>query len=665
MNFCSKNAQVYYIPVGLTSLQKDLIEILLCMHAESFLEEFEPNEAVMQSEKQIKAEKESEAMEGLGLGPLTPTQMNTMLLRHLRAVANHPCLLVDHYMPRKFLLMEPGEELIAMSEKFRVLNQIMEAILSRRRRQRPLQMVLVSHSVKELDLIEGFMLGKMVKIKRLSGTSLFDEKHQYTDRSTGAADSNGTLTSGSTLKDTSPASVEGKLSSGEAGAGYTVGGIKDDYDYQNSRRHTRTADDEVERQCDNEDWLFLATTTHLTHCTDLFDQYDIDVVLSFDPLLDESLPALRSVRKQTKPVPLVKLFVQDSAEHFMLTRGISAEREEEHLYDAVGYFIKNRGVHRERMSMTPAALTEMITMLLENCESPTDLTGTKLTDTPSELSIVEALSQRIMLLKLNHTPYELPLQSGAFNMKSYQLKLKQLIYARLEACQREQECKRAYILDRRMQETANLNRLDDVNAEAGRMFQSLKDEEKLVVDSERRLERTRDEHERLREKSALLRRRKAELEELLASSDLDSRITSKRARLAGLQQQLIPLEQENAAIADSNEELRTRYQTRSSHAANLSSLLVSLRERKAALTKESTGPVTCWMAASATEEHDRLELELNELAQQRQFLQKYIDTMKSQYAITNLDELNRTQHNKSGTATSRVRTTRATSPTYI
>ena len=656
---------MYYIPVGLTSLQKDLIEILLCMHAESFLEEFGPSEAVMQSAAQIKTEKEPEAVEGLGLGPLTPTQMNTMLLRHLRAVANHPCLLVDHYMPRKFLLMEPGEELIAMSEKFRVLNQMMEAILSRRRRQRPLQLVLVSHSVKELDLIEGFMLGKMVKIKRLSGTSLFDEKHQYTERGTAAAESNSTLTSGSTLKDTSPGSVEGKLSSGEAGAGYTTGGIKDDYDYQNSRRHMRAADDGAERQCDHEDWLFLATTTHLTHCTDLFDQYDVDVVLSLDPLLDVSLPALRSVRKQSKSVPLVKLFVQDSAEHFMLTRGISAEHEEDHIYDAVGHFIKNRGVHRQRLGMSAAALAEVVTALLENCEAATDLKSTKPTDTPSELSIVDALSERIMLLKLNHTPYELPLQRGPFSMKSYQLQLKQLIYARLEACQREQECKCAYILDRRMQETANLNRLDEVNAEAGRLFQSLKDEEKLVVDSERRLERTRDEHDRLREKSAHLRRRKAELEELLASSDLDSRVSSKRARLAELRQQLMPLEQQNTAMADSNEELRTRYQTRSSHAATLSSALASLRERKAALTKESTGPATCWMAASATEEHDRLQTELNDLVQQRHFLQKYIDTMKSQYAITNLDELNRTQHNKSGAATSRVRTTRATSPTYI
>ncbi|AET38688.1 Hda2p Ecym_3189 [Eremothecium cymbalariae DBVPG len=667
MNLHDSGSQVYYMPVGLTELQKDLIEILICMHAESFLEEYSP-EAV---ERLLKGGYErngvDEKME-LTMAALTPTQMNMLLLQNIRAVANHPCLLVDHYMPRKFLLMEPGQELISTSDKFKILDQLVELILCRDNRDRPLQLAVISHSVKELDLIEGFMLGKLVKLKRLSGTSLFDEKHQYAVKvgTRTNAGGDGTNNNYNTVyKDNSPSSVEGKLSSRAGISSTNVAGLKDDYDYQHSKKFSllsnlRNRDSYIE----DKDWLFLATATHLTHCEDLFENYDLDIIISFDPMLNEMLPSVYNVRNGPKSVPLIKLLVQNSPEHFMLATQHKFDYGQDDLHEALAHFIRHRNNYKDYEGISTCRLKEFVASLLSSGNISMALADTQLSQDNCTADIVESLLQRSILMNLQHTDYTLPQHHGEFDTKCYQAKLKKLIVTRLEACQREHQLKQSHILEKRMDETEKLNALDGVIFEAENAYRALNEDKTPLTDSEKRVQRTQDELQRLTEKFDMLNARKNELEELLSSNSLDSKIEEKKAKLNSLQSQLKPLYEENARRTNRNDALRMDYQKKSSEAANLSMILKTLRERKETLAKELKGPATQWMALSATQEESRLHEELTQLKQQRQFLSRYVEKMKTQYEITDLEEISRIQNNKNNTTVGRVRTTRATSPTY-
>ena len=116
MNSTSNRTQVFYIPVGLTQVQKDLLEILISIHAESFVSCVDKR---LLPELQSKLEKKGTNLKrDLSMTALTDVQLTEWFFENIRAVSNHPCLLVEHYMPRQFLLMEPTEMLIYTSDKF-------------------------------------------------------------------------------------------------------------------------------------------------------------------------------------------------------------------------------------------------------------------------------------------------------------------------------------------------------------------------------------------------------------------------------------------------------------------------------------------------------------------------------------------------------------------
>jgi len=364
---------VNYLPVGLTNFQKDLIEILVSIHAISFRNE-------------LNGVKHEPTMSDNGYPSLSSRQLTYMFNTHVRAVANHPCLLVDHYMPRQFLRMEPTERLINSSDKFRILQTLLHCLstLCNPENGELLKIAIISHSIKELDLLESIVLGKQFKLKRLSGTALYAEGTDFkrdmqlhgremssmknvsnsgeaksmavrsTSPSTSSANispvesaeehgsrgstpvtttSNNThantVSSGwastSTTNGGSNASSSGSSSSGPIGTSYT-GYPKDDYDY--SIKHNRKR-----QKVDNRNWLFLTTSTHLAHEQTLLDEYSLDLIISFDPLLDPTLLAIKNINKShfqystTKvtqrmknkyKVPIVKLLVRDSPDHYLL-----------------------------------------------------------------------------------------------------------------------------------------------------------------------------------------------------------------------------------------------------------------------------------------------------------------------------------------------------------
>lgn len=615
MTILASRKNVYYLPVGLTLLQKDLIEILLSLHARSFLQQYEPDSALQLSE--IKKE------HPLALPALSSKQLIYMLSTNIRAIANHPCLLVEHYMPRQLLLMEPGGRLIGPSDKFRKLAHLLDNFIRRDRSRfpKPLQIGIISHSVKELDLIEGYLLGKPAKLKRLSGTSLFDERHLYGDPETeGSSPPNST------------------------------GHTKDEYDYGKRSNGSKKDRKEVD------DWFFFATTKHMSHAPGLFDPYDIDVLISFDPMIDENLPSVANMQKGNKSVPMVKLLVKDSPDHYMLCQG-KLNDEDAYLKDSLIHFIKNR--QDIDTNEDPYWMRQFVETLLDGSEPLNTLPEVQLSNGNIDKTLLDCLTTHAALSPLEHVSFELAPYNGDLDIKTYQAKLMDLIVKRLTACQKEFQIREKEVLQNRLRETMRQTQFDETKVEVGVMFKNLKDSESTVADSAKRLASVKGDYEKARDRLVILEERKRRLESLISSQSISEDLRTMTDNLTNLKTELIELTAKNTKQSALNDELRLRYQTKSTEAANQSLTLKQLQETHELLKKELSGPAITLRTTVASEQEKFLQRQLEQHSQQAKFLQNYIKMMQKQYSLNGTSA-----SNSSSSSNSRTRRGRSTAPVY-
>ncbi|SCV03401.1 LAME_0H10132g1_1 [Lachancea meyersii CBS 8951] len=596
----------YCIPVGLTQLQQDLIEILISTHARSLLQ-FCNNEDVKKLE-------DLESSRKLTLPALSPQQLTSLLSTNIRAVANHPCLLVEHYMPRQLLLMEPGERLICGSDKFQKMATLLDSFLSRDRKRfpKPLQVTILSHSVKELDLIEGYLLGKAVKLKRLSGASLFDEKHNYGEPDTGS---------------NTPV--------------LPTGYIKDDYEYGRRRRRTK--------EIDHRDWLFLATATHLARSPELMDDFSIDLVIGFDPLIDENLECFLRMRKSGKMVPLIKLLVKDSPDHFCLVHN-QTKSEDDHFLSSLLHFVR----HRQTITKTDSTgwLSQFAESLLEEkTPDATSLPLCDLSDQHSNVNLLEAVTKYQSLSPLSTMDFKLVPINQDLDIKTYQNVLMDRIVQRLNSCDEEYATREKDILENRLRETMRQNEFDLLHEEAASIFKQSKEEEGPAINSLKKFNKAQADYNKVSERLKVLSERKESLSKRLNDSKTlpSSQIDGLSSELKKLKSMRDASKQENEQKSDTNDKLRAKYQSESSNAANKSIAIQRLRQNRDQLKARLSGPVVSLHFKNALEQEAILKEELIRVVRQSQFTQGYVKRIQKQYS------LNGTQHLKANTQTSRSR----------
>ncbi|CAB4254958.1 similar to Saccharomyces cerevisiae YDR295C HDA2 Subunit of a possibly tetrameric trichostatin A-sensitive class II histone deacetylase complex containing an Hda1p homodimer and an Hda2p-Hda3p heterodimer [Maudiozyma barnettii] len=696
---------VNYLPVGLTNFQKDLIEILVSIHAISFRNE-------------LNGVKHEPTMSDNGYPSLSSRQLTYMFNTHVRAVANHPCLLVDHYMPRQFLRMEPTERLINSSDKFRILQTLLHCLstLCNPENGELLKIAIISHSIKELDLLESIVLGKQFKLKRLSGTALYAEGTDFkrdmqlhgremssmknvsnsgeaksmavrsTSPSTSSANispvesaeehgsrgstpvtttSNNThantVSSGwastSTTNGGSNASSSGSSSSGPIGTSYT-GYPKDDYDY--SIKHNRKR-----QKVDNRNWLFLTTSTHLAHEQTLLDEYSLDLIISFDPLLDPTLLAIKNINKShfqystTKvtqrmknkyKVPIVKLLVRDSPDHYLLQNNLNLEHDAAKEYDniknAMYHFLQCRRSQQDGINDTTTKDNAYYTEFLQNILSASmDSKENRSNNTNNDVIPLSQLtttedSAKSFIPKFVNSVYpnsEITCCEDPFSIKSYQTTLMQKTIARLDAINGRLNENELHINDLRLKETERQGLIDSLKAEIGTIFKSKQDLEKVKLDSEKRFERTNNESIKLNEKMSNIQKYQDELESLTKQGDstsLQETLNQLSHVISTHQATLKTLVETNEKQALENDEHRATYQRDSSRAAAQSTELATLKKTVDTLKKEQEGTVGLSMNLLGAERMETHLIGELDLARRRnEFLERYITKMTKDYKL--------------------------------
>lgn len=643
MNRSSRKTNVYYLPVGLTNFQRDLVEILVSLHARSF--EKEVND--------LDGHENGNGNSNATMYPqLSDKQMMYMFDHNVRAVANHPCLLVDHYMPRQFLRMEPNEKLINGSDKFQKLQQLLYNMIHRDRSKYPdvLKIALISHSVRELDLLEGLILGETVRMKRLSGTSLYDEKHVYfEDSPNGTQDPNDS-------KDGTP--------SVESGSNSYTGYPRDDYDY--SAKRQRRAKSAVA-----EDWLFLTTTNHLINDPSLLCEYDCDYIISFDPLLDPSLPALAHLsNKGNKRVPIIKLLVVDSPDHYILENMLHSDAEHyDDLKNSMKYFLRTRHSSNNINVSMPIDYRQVVQLLLSGDPLTSALPDIELSGVDDDVDLY-----KLQLSELNYSNSNLTIDENVHDMKSYQSELMKRTVERLMQIQHECKENSNIIGSKRARETERQNMFDEMKQEIGIKFKKFEDSKKMKDDLEKRLERSQTESEKLDKRLQTIQNIKKELELLLAldqDEDVEKKINSYDVETKRLQAAVNELAKTNEEKNIENENLRGEYQMRSSLAVEAAQTVEVLKSAVERSEKDVAGPATKLELNSLLAQEKDLAEQQHLIKDKAKFLRLYINKMTTQYGIKlcangnlNSQQASTPSNSRSATLASRHKSMRSNTPTY-
>lgn len=638
----NRAADVSYLLVDLTPFQKDLIEILISLNAKCFEQEFS------QSDEGAKTSAdEVETMYPL----LSAKQMMYIFDSNFRAVANHPCLLVDHYMPRQFLRKEPNENLINTSDKFKRLQQLLFGFIERDRAQFPqlLKICLISHSVRELDLLEGLILGQRVRIKRLSGTSLYNERHVYDEKPTISKQGANESRDGTPFND--------------SGANKYTGYPRDDYDYSLKRQRR---DDNKSK----DDWLFLTTTAHLINDPTLLDDYEIDQIISFDPLLDPSLPAVENLnRKAERKIPIIKFLVADSPDHYILENTPKGEYGQfPDVKKSIDHFLRTR--HLKRGGCDAVNYTEVVSSLLKGEQVAGLLPDIQLSPLGTSSSPYEP---RISRLEFSNS--QLEVNNSIYDIKSYQSELMNRVAKRFLDIQNESHHKLETLAKDRLRETDRQNGFEEMKANIALKFKRFQEVEKEITDSEKRLERSQTEAGKLEQRLNALNNDQDELKRLMSladENDLASAIEKYLEQNTQMQIELNELESSNNQKSLQNEELRSEYQQKSSLAAEQALRLSTLKSSLEQLQKDATGPAPQIATEILKGQQARLKEELSVLKNESRFYAEYIAKMTHRYDLKLLPNDDGTSQSSSSSSLngrstghgSRFRSTRSNTPTY-
>ncbi|KAH7586041.1 uncharacterized protein HLK63_H01111 [Nakaseomyces glabratus] len=710
-------ANIHYLPIGLTTSQVDLIEILISLHAHSLLKE-----CAKRYNNDSKGADVLKTEDHQGKYPIIPQKrMTYMLDANIRAIANHPSLLVDHYIPRQFLRMEPTEISITSSDKFKKLNTILSMIIQRDRKQfpKPLKVCLISHSIKELDLIEGLVLGKYFKIKRFSGTPLYDEKHDlpYDMPPKSAAFSRTSNTSGgkrgrhlstrSTESSTTDVTINTKSTNSNSTNTASVASSPNDSDSKttdststytgytkDTYHYSRKMKKQLHPDIYIDDWLFLTTTRHLTHDPTLLNNINVDLIICFDPLLDPSLPGVSSIRNvngKSNPIPLIKLVVCNSPDHFMLERTLlkneelikSKQAEDGKLdddsleyvntVDGLMHFLLTRSKYYRSMHGSDELQTDvdyqrLITSLLrnENCNNVVPQLRIESFDFKKAFNEQASIFEP-RLSKLKYSNSELKIFNTVFDIKSYQSTLMKQTVERLKDLENEKEENEKVILRKRLHSTETQNELDGLKQEIGVFYKKFKDDEKSMIDSEKRLERANAETSKLRERISAVEEQKAKLESLINLStdqEMSSQMEELNELIRKTRVNLKELRTQNEQSSNENDELRSQYQLDSSKAAESASTLSALRTELEDLNKLLSGPALKLKVNALTAEEKRVRKELYQIQAKSKYLKHYIELMESQYSLKTNGAPNSSVGGRTSNNSTRIRSTRSATPSY-
>jgi Class II histone deacetylase complex subunits 2 and 3. len=162
--------RIYYLPTILTRIQKELLEVMIQIFSTDLLNE-------IHSKNQRGSI--NSLLDNASSPILNSYDKLNLLFDQLMIIDKHPSLLVDHFIPKKLLLLETNEKLSTLSGKFLLFNKLVDTFIEEAKV--PFHLLVVAPSIKELELIESLVIGKKMYYKNLSSNKLYDDNRDTPD----------------------------------------------------------------------------------------------------------------------------------------------------------------------------------------------------------------------------------------------------------------------------------------------------------------------------------------------------------------------------------------------------------------------------------------------------------------------------------------------------
>lgn len=164
--------QVYYLPTVLSRIQKEIMDMILHIFSSELLKEVQTK--VLRTSINSLLDNDVPVVDSIAT-----YDMVSLLFDELRVVAKHPSLMVDHFIPKKLLLLQTNEKLVNLSGNFQLFNRLIDTIVETFTTSQ-YNVLVVAQSIKDLELIEGVIIGKDLYYNNLGGSKLYESNRQQT-----------------------------------------------------------------------------------------------------------------------------------------------------------------------------------------------------------------------------------------------------------------------------------------------------------------------------------------------------------------------------------------------------------------------------------------------------------------------------------------------------
>lgn len=657
---CIKST-VYHFPTSFSSLQADLTEAVVQMFSLSL-----KNRLSFHSQR-ARISNLLQPSESMLNGQPNDSHANTaacsLMFNLLLTISMHPSLLVDHFIPKGLLLLSTKALLSSQSGKLSLVDKLINMISEKFDTSSPTKdfnLLVVAKSVKELELVEGLVIGKKLLYKNVStGKSLYEENRGQKD------------------------AVRDDITEDEA-AHDTI-----------HKRHekSRSKSDQTHKA---EFKLKLITSSHL--CLSYSSDVQFDLIISFDGELDISAPSLDILRSKSMNyiVPIIIPIPVFSIEHIMALvpepevdlGGLSSETEAKWQLQVLSIFVTNRqklyeGIQVESLGSYYAKYAEEITDWIMNWqarEPPHSLKS--LTDFSKEVQLDasrEKLESKLAenhLNKLgklfsNYDSSSMQITAQMFESKygnDYATSRKNLAkFVALRKSQVEELIQKGTqeILPRlRERESRRQEEIDHDEDQISEQYRKLRKLNEEVSIADRKFNRVETEHHKLMELFNELTCRRQYLEETLEKDeDHFDKITEEQLSIIKkLQEELDILQREKETLIDESEAAREEYQAKSTEAVKQTNALKESKAKEAKLRRKLEGPGMKLLPSLAQrDEIAALESQMERISKENSFI-KHLFSLQYERIIKERSSLLESSAQSGSSSRTNNRISRASTP---
>lgn len=606
---------VYYFPTELTKLQTELQEFVVNIFNPKLLQDIYKKKQKTRIHSLLDSDDGNGSNDGRE-HELSPTDKIDYLYEQLTTITKNPSLLVDHFLPKRLLLLEINERLSRMSGKFELFNRILDSMIDDfyhgpQFDDHPTYNILVvAESIRELELIEGLIIGKELYYNNVSSLKLYDDTPKPKQKSKPKPKSK--------FKDKDEDSSS------------------DDFEFRKSRsrRYSRkpSSSKSTPLVC-----LNLITSLQLyNNYTPLLDESNanfgsgglqIKMIFSFDPNLDSKCPSIEMIRNQSQStfytremikIPIIIPVPIYSIEHMQVqipppnTTNVTSDISESsrHWKQQIVYsFLVNRINNHDNDSDNLNFYLDIygkkmdkiidwfhnwdtINFPIENQEFWGRFDDKLMINYKDEV-LIEHLNQNYLPKVIgndNDTIFDFNVD--VLDYKSYKAKLSEVLYSRLNDINEAVINLSSNIIpDHKIKETERQARLDkdeDLIAENYRKLRRLNEDATI---SERRFARAEEDHSRSTENKQELINKVNHLTSLKEStSDKQELLSEQEKTIQELTNEDQNLTGEYDKLFQENENLRNQYQDSSSEALQLSHSIQKVNDIIAKKQRKLDGP---------------------------------------------------------------------------